>query len=97
MPCDGMFWYGPVMPYPEIVQNTIAGLTTLRSSKPRPRLAKPPGRMASMTASAPATNSRNTAFPSSVRRSSVMLFLPRLMCRCISETPSTIGHVMRRM
>ena len=39
----------------------------------------------------------NTALPSSLRRSSVMLFLPRLMWRCISETPSTMGQVIRRM
>src|SRR5439155_13983978 len=57
-PVLGMSLYGPVAPYPEIVQNTMRGFTTRRSSYPSPRLASAPGRIASMTASAPRTRSR---------------------------------------
>ena len=58
--------------------------------------ASAPGRIASTTASAFAASARKISFASSVRRSSVRLFFPRFTCRCISETPSTIGHVISR-
>ena len=75
----------------------MRGLTSFSTSKPRPRRSRPPGRIASTTASASRTRSRNTVRPSSVRRSSVIDRFPRLMWRCISEVPSTIGHVILRM
>ena len=53
--------------------------------------------MASTTTSAVLASSLKVATSSSLRRSITMLRLPRLMWRCMSETPSTIGQVISRM
>ena len=80
-----------------MLQKTIFGLSARRSSYPTPRRANDPGRMASTTTSAVAASSFMISTPASVRRSSTSERLPRLRCRCISEVPSTMGHVISRM
>ena len=53
--------------------------------------------MASTTTSQVFASSLKVATSSSVRRSMTMERLPRLTCRCMRETPSTIGQVISRM
>ena len=80
-----------------MVQKTILGLISRKSSNPTPRRASDPGRMASTTASAVAASSFRMATPASVRRSSTRERFPRFRCRCMSDVPSTIGQVISRM
>ena len=80
-----------------MVQNTSLGLSARSCSKPTPRRASPPGRMASTTTSAVEVNSLKVATSSLLRRSMTMLRLPRLIWRCMRETPSTMGQVISRM
>jgi hypothetical protein len=80
-----------------MLQKTIFGFRTRRSSYPTPRRANAPGRMASTTTSAPVANSFRMATPASVRRSSTSERFPRLTCRFMRDVPSTMGHVISRM
>ena len=53
--------------------------------------------MASTTTSAVSASALKMATSSSWRRSITMLRFPRLMWRCMRDTPSTMGHVISRM